>query len=51
MPTFDRCLSLRVDAIHAELERIQDMRNTPRKIVKLLWLRLRLRRLTRRIPA
>ena len=48
---FDYRLSLRIDACHAELDRLQAMRNTPRKIARLIIVRCRLWALERRVPA
>jgi hypothetical protein len=48
---FDRRLSLRIDALHVELERLKEQPNTPRKIAKLILLRCKLRIMERRIPA
>lgn len=46
---FDARLSLAIDACYVQLEHIQAMRNTPRKIAKLILWRCRLGRLLRAV--
>lgn len=46
---FDRVLSLQIDAIHDELDRIGERRG-PRAWLRRFLLRRRLRRLERRVP-
>lgn len=48
---FDLKLSLAIDACHAELDTLRTMRNTPRKIARLIVVRCRLWALERRVPA
>lgn len=48
---FNLRLSLSIDAVHTELERLKSLPNTPRKIAKLILLRCKLNLLERRIPA
>lgn len=47
---FDRPLSLAIDAIHDELDKIAHLRG-PRYACRRIWLRFRLRQLERRIPS
>lgn len=48
-PTFDRALSLQIDAIHDQLHRLSGAAGVWVNI-RCAWLRFRLRRLERRIP-
>lgn len=47
---FNYSLSLAIDACHAELDTLRYMRNTPRKIARLIVVRCRLWALERRVP-
>lgn len=47
---FNYSLSLAIDACHAELDTLRYMRNTPRKIARLILVRCRLWALERRVP-
>ena len=46
---FDYKLSLLIDACYVELEHIQALPNTPRKVVRLILLRCKLAKLERKI--
>lgn len=50
MSNFDRSLSLRIDACYVELERVQAMPRSARRMIRLLVLRCKLAVLLRRIP-
>ncbi len=48
---FDRCLSLKIDGLHNQIESARQWPVSQKKVKRLSTLRKRLRSLERRIPA